>query len=88
MIDQFQYLGLIQTDHGVIADDKSGNPTNAPAGHFLLGCGININVLLNKLNVILFEKSLCRFTMGTGLGGKQDYIFHYFHLISFYNYLL
>ena len=70
MIDQFQYLGLIQTDHGVIADDKSGNPTNAPAGHFLVGRDININVRLNKLNVILPEKSLCGLAMRAGLGGK------------------
>lgn len=77
VIHQIKNSLFIQADDHVIADEDSGHAADVAAGQLISGLGIDVDVLLHKLDMVLPEKILGGFAMGTGLSRHHNDIFHF-----------
>lgn len=76
MVDERQDPFPVEADHKVVADQKSRHAGHAAADQLLPRRRICVHVFFDVVDLLFRKKLLGLGAIGSGLGRKQDHVFH------------
>lgn len=76
MVDEGQYPFPVEADHKVVSNQKSRHTGHAAAEHLLPCRRVEVHIFFDVMDLVFPKKLLGLGAIGSGLGRKQDDVFH------------